>query len=482
MKRILSFSLILVLLLSFLSGCGGAPAAPETEKASGTAAPEPPFLPEDAYYDGYTFTVLAAGAAPRGDFNSERMETPLLREAVYRRDREAQDALGITLRTKEAFGYLSAASRGEGYRALVLSYGAETCDYDLAAIGAYDAAVLSYCGLLQDLSALSFPDLSRPWWDQSVEKDLSFSGRLFLAAGDLLPANAGAVGCVLAQEALLGAEGARSLRSLVLEGRFTWEELGRAASALPASPDGETPASVIVSGGTVLSALEAAGCRLARTDADGRLTLTLGEPAVKTALAAYAALAFDPARSYSPQREGEAVGRWDALRDNAFASGDGIFCFTSLSAVPALRERGASFSVLPYPKVDPAAEYQSPLDLFGTDLLCLPFYQQDRERTGIVTEELAFLSRELVRPALADRYLPEAGARDGQETELFDLLLLRRAYDPGALYGLGDYPLTLPAADSPAEFEAAAEAGRSLAADQIGKINEKLAELYLGVR
>ena len=72
--------------------------------------------------------------------------------------------------------------------------------------------------------------------------------------------------------------------------------------------------------------------------------------------------------------------------------------------------------------------------------------------------------------------------RDGQETELFDLLLLRRVYDPGALYGLGDYPLTLPAADGPAEFEAAAEAGRSLAADQIGKINEKLAELYLGVR
>ena len=164
---------------------------------------------------------------------------------------------------------------------------------------------------------------------------------------------------------------------------------------------------------------------------------------------AYAALAFDPARSYSPQREGEAVGRWDALRDNAFASGGGVFCFTSLSAVPALRERGASFSVLPYPKVDPAAEYQSPLDLFGTDLLCLPFYQQDRERTGIITEALAFLSRELVRPALADRCLPETGERREEETELFDLLLSRRAYDLGALYGLGDYPLTLPAADSP---------------------------------
>ncbi|MBQ7171645.1 MAG: hypothetical protein IJR89_05150 [Clostridia bacterium] len=482
MKRFCSFLLVLIFALSVFSGCGGS-AAPETESAlpESTASPTSP-IPDDAYYDGYTFTVLVAGGGSENDFSHENGKTPALSEALYRRNRAAEETLGILIKTKESFGYLSPATRGTGYDALVKSYYAKTCDYDLAAVGAYDAAVLACCGLLSDLKTLPGLDLSREWWDASAEKDLSLWENVFFTSGDLLLSQAERTACVLSFDGLLTDGEISDLYASVLSGRFTWDSLAKTAREVLSRTDPAASCrAVITSSGSLLAALHGAGVRIARTDGEGLFTLSLDASAGR-AFSACASVLLDPGLCYTPQRETDAVGAWEAERDNAFAAGNALFCLTTLAAVPGLRERGVSFSVLPYPTAQEGRLCESSVDPRTAQMICAPYLLENAKRTGVVTEALAYLTNREVRPLLIELYRGAGKGSAETQDEILALLFGRHSYDFGEFFGFGDYAYATAALTDPEGWDAMIGAGRETAEEQIAPINAKLAELYRGVR
>ncbi len=482
MKRFFSLFLALFFSLSVFSGCGGS-AAPETESAlPDSAAVSASPIPADAYYDGYSFTVLAAGGGSENDFDHQSGKTPALSEALYRRNRAAEDALGILIKTKESFGYLSPAARGTGYDALVKSYYARSYDYDLAAIGAYDAAVLACCGLLSDLKTLPGLDLSREWWDASAVKDLSLRESVFFTSGDLLLSQAERTACVLSYDGFLTDEEINGLYASVLSGRFTWDRFAETAREVFSRSD---PAAdlraAIASSGSLSAALCGAGVRIARTDGEGLFTLSL-DASARRVFTACASVLLDPGFCYMPQRETNAVGAWEAERDNAFSAGKALFCLTSLAAVPGLRERGVSFSVLPYPTAEEGRLCESGVDPRTAQMICAPFFLENAKRTGVVTEAFAYLTREEVQTPLAQRYSGAGKGKRETQDEILSLLFDRHGYDFGELFGFGDYAYAIAALTDPEGWDAMVEAGRETAQKQIEPINAKLAELYRGVR
>ena len=134
---------------------------------------------------GEDFCHGASGNYARNDFAAEGMDGTAVEQAIYRRNQVMKETWGVDIKNEDITRFGSAGGTGDGYTKIYTDYMAGDANYDAAMIGTYDVATLAYSGYIHDLCDIPHIDLTKSWWDQKANKDLSIRGRMFYTTGDI---------------------------------------------------------------------------------------------------------------------------------------------------------------------------------------------------------------------------------------------------------------------------------------------------------
>ena len=475
MKKTITYFLLMSLLLS-AAACGneaqpgGDTTASDSSSDTTTAEEIKPNLP-DANYDGYTFTFYG-----RGDLKeqiSEEESGDTMEDAVYKRNRAVSDRFNVNFELVKC---------GD-------AYGLDAINTILAADDAYDVilphARFAFSYGMQGLALnwntdLPWIDLDAAWWEQDARESFEIMGNLCAMTGDIDYGALGATKCFYFNRAIFDEYGWEYPYQTILDGNWTFDELGRLATESARDLNGDTKIDIdndrlgyaATWWTTPINILNTAGVRICEKDSDGALKLTLNSTKTVEVFENFFKLMYEEgcylhlADDSTPVR-------------NAFRDGRVTFMESLLADAKNLRDMNDDFGIIPAPKYDDTMEdYATGVDA-SCSLFVAPITASDPERTSAILEALAYESWKTVTPAYYDVALSVKFARDDESVQMLDIIRASKVYDIG--YFNGDVPFSMSSAGwelsktadhSFASFYAANE---SQALVKIAEINEAFA-------
>ncbi len=439
MKK-LSFLLSLLALVSCLAACGGevtettaAPNVSVTEDSGETLG-----IPLTADYGNYTFNILTAGNQAFNEYEYEEETSLPLDNAQYKRKLKVEEDYNVTIvqdrQVKTSMG------NGPGFMAVSRQINSGDCNYDLCLIAGYDVSVLAYSGYLYDFNAIEGIDLSKSWWDQNATDSLAVKDVVFFTTGDITISDNNTAFCMLFNKKLLSDYNLENPYDLVNDGEWTIENLGKLVKAVSEdlNQDGIYDTNdrygMMIWDDSIIGLVNAAGERCCTINENGEIELTLYNENTLSALEQYAAIAYDQQHAITYQRY---KGTKPAIM---WQNNQGLFWTTLIYNLPNIREMESDFGILPYPKLNVEQEnHYTCIAPFNSQFLCVPLVQNDVERTGVITEALAYYGQKTVLPALYDVTLIGQSTRDAESEPMLDIIFDNLVYDIGYYYQIGTY-------------------------------------------
>jgi hypothetical protein len=158
-----------------------------------------------------------------------------------------------------------------------------------------------------------------------------------------------------------------------------------------------------------------------------------------------------------------------------FANGQGLFATTIFRNIPQLRDSEIDFGIIPYPMFDSTqGEYGGYVSATYSNMYCVELHNQDLERTGAITEYIAYTSKNYVTPAYYEQTLKGREARDEESIKCLEIIFANRSFDAGVFYEIGGYTgsLTEMMKINRNNFETIYKIARKQAETKITTINE----------
>ena len=439
MKRIVCLLLAAIMCLSFVA-CGDT--VEETKATVDVTSDvednaEKPDIPLTYDYEGYEFNFLSAGNGMNSELGFDEESSIPIDNAQYKRKMKVQNDYNIKIFEEAESAYSSGG--GPGFKKISNQVNSGDYTYDLAMIAGYDVSVRAYSGYLYDLASVPTINLSKSWWDQNATDSLTVKGVSFFTTGDFTVSDNKNANAIMFNKKLLSDYNLESPYDLVYNGEWTFEEFGKMVKSVgeDINQDGTYGAEdlfgLLVWDDSIVAVVNAAGQRCC-TIIDDVIELTFYNESTLSALEQYAEIAYDTQHALHWQRiAGDAV-------KEIWASDRGLFNASRIESIIGYREMESDFGVLPYPKLNVQQEdHYSTVAAYGTPYICLPLMQEDIDRTGTITEALAYYGQKIVLPALYDVTLIGQGTRDEDSEGMLDIIFDNLVYDIGYIYQIGPY-------------------------------------------
>ena len=406
-------------------------------------------LPENLKYDDETFSVLTAGNVAYNDFDQDENSAGVnvVSEAQYRRIQTVKEKYGVIV-VSERKQNGSSYGNGPGYTSLASQVQSETLEYHLGIIGGYDVAALARNNFLYDINSLPYVETSKSWWDQNANEDLAIGDLLLFTNGSLTAAYSESTFAFYFNKDLaktyLTAE--QNPYDLVKEGKWTIDKLGELTRCVSEDLDGNDIINykdrfgIYTWDDSMIGMVEAAGTKICTVSDDGEVTLTLYSDATVDMINKYADFAYDGKYALAYQAEIRKGIMTSKDIYAAWAENKSLFWASSTNNVATIRLMDSDFGILPYPKLsEEQTRYYSTIAPYNSQFICAPLYLEDEEFVGTVTEILAYYGKEMVTPAVYEKTLKGAYARDEESYDMLDIIFGSYGYDFGLYYRVGMY-------------------------------------------
>ncbi len=460
MKKIIATLLLVCMLLPFAVACGEKTPTVDptaTDDPTVTTAPvdtdppvttEYPDIPAALDYDAYEFVILfcTASSIVFNDFSPENADYDVVNEAIFKRNSDVENTLNIVIRSEELNG--NVFSSGVGTTALRQDYTAGESLYDLCGVSTWHAAASATNGYLLDLNEVPYIDLSRSWWDQRTNIDLGIQGKMFFSTGDIGITDNLATHCVLFSKTLAAENNINDIYDLVLENKWTWDKFEEYARTVSEDLNGDDVMNEYDRFGLICwndafqASFGGARAKIAGVNPETKdFELTIYSDRTTSLAARITDLCFDSkysinAHSNFYSNKVTAVGGMLGM----FANGQGLFATTIFRNIPLLRETEMDFGIIPYPMFDNVqGEYGGYVSATYSNMYCVELHNQDLERTGAITEYIAYTSKAYVTPAYYEQTLKGREARDEESIQCLEIIFANRSFDAGVFYEVGGY-------------------------------------------
>lgn len=445
-NKLLALTIALVLALAMTS-CGG------TKEKGNVAVDEQALaelgVPTEMDYNGEAFYILSAGNMAHEDFTIEEESTLPLENARYKLVSlvEANYNVDIIEEVKVGYSSASSGSPGPGFTTITQNVAAGECQYDLALIAGYDVSQLACNGQLYDLNSVNSTenggiDLTKPWWDQNAVESLSIKDVTFFTTGEITTSDNDTAFVIIFNKKLANDYQIEDPYQLVKDGEWTINKLTEISKLVSEdlNQDGKMDLAdrfgLLIWDDSVVGIVNAAGERCCIINDLGEIEMTIYNETTLTALSDYFEIAYDNEHAIRYQRLITST----AQERQFWQEDHGLFWTTWMGQIPALREMESDFGILPYPKLTTAQEsYHSTIAPYNSQYICVPLVQNDVERTGIITEALAYYGNRIVTPVYYDINLTGQSLRDEESEEMLDIIFDTLVYDIGYCFQVGPY-------------------------------------------
>ena len=460
MKRIISFLLAAVMLGSLLVACG--PATPAvTTGGNVTTDPTPvvttppeevPDLPNPDELDiAGEFVILVSGNSAVNDYEADENSATTVEQAIHRRNEVINEKYGVQIVNEDVIKFGSATGSGTGFTKIYTDHMAGQSQYDAAMIGTYDVATLAYSGYIQDLHEVDYIDLSKSYWDQKANKDLTIGGKMFYTTGDISIVDNKFTHAILFNKGMIDSYGLDNPYQLVRDNEWTLEKFASLVKEVgeDLNQDGiyneKDKYGLLTWKDPMLAVMASSGEKIVTIQDDGTLALTFYNERVLRLYDQFTAMVFDQGHAYDYQYDNVTGGNtpsssWDTNRDAIFSESRAVFYHNVVRTGERHRDSDVDFGFLPYPKLDAEQEdYGHLVSSYHTQFLCVPVMVQNYARTGVILEELAYQGKKLLTPAYYEQTLIGKTIRDEESAEMLDIIFASLVYDVGIYYNIGTY-------------------------------------------
>jgi ABC-type glycerol-3-phosphate transport system substrate-binding protein len=265
--------------------------APDGEPAptdeNGGTARILPNLP-DYDWEGHIFRILTDRAVDVDDWAmrnvrdimaKEELTGEPLNDAIYNRNAALEEKYNFTI--EQVF-----SSQTTAFDSLRIAVRAGNDYFDAVSIGGFaPSGIAAQEGFLVDLFDMHYFDFEKPWWNQSVVKDLSIGGKLFFVSGDMTLKNRDAIVVLLFNKQLIANLNLDNPYEFVRGGQWTLSQFSEMARAAASDLNGDGHLRLNDDRFGFLSAwdsmggdafIRGAGVRFAGKDSGGSPVLTFG--------------------------------------------------------------------------------------------------------------------------------------------------------------------------------------------------------------
>ncbi|MCL2518895.1 MAG: hypothetical protein FWF15_10070 [Oscillospiraceae bacterium] len=488
MQKFFCLITALLILISVIAACGDSNSGSnETTTAAAnvdtteSVDSRPPLNVPAKDYGGYQFNILTVNTYVTGNninhganyysdfiYVGERAGEPI-NDAVYDRNLKMMEEFGVEIVAAEAADVYGQARK-------LIQSGDNL--YDVITPPIDSSFQLAQEKFLYNLYNIPYLELSNPWWDQALIKNLSLNNKLYVITGDISIQDEEYNWCFGYNKELLNqTSNALDLHQLVRDGKWTLDvmyDLGKSVTR-DLNGDGVLDNEDLFAYGNDYSAthgfFSSAGEKIAMLDKDGYPQLTVGGERAITVIDRLTEIFNDTNFMIWASKMSKTVtdNGWLELR-LMFREGRLMLYTLSMYVVKVLRDMVDDFSLLPAPKFDERQEnYYMSTTTVSCLGICIPITNMELERTGIILEAMSYYSKP-IKEAYYDITLIGKITRDEESRDMLEIIFNSVSYDIGDVFGWGGYKNQIyTATQKNTGFTALYEANRTRAENEIVK-------------
>jgi len=413
----------------------------ETEAVSETATETEEITEElpDVTYDGHSvrFLVRPVNTAANTDWGSDIFsdgETgEIVADAVYLRNQKVSERFDVNF---EKHLSSSAVAETDAMKSILANEDA----YDVVAAHGRSAFKYAEEGMCLDWEEdLEYVDLDKPWWYKDAREGFTINGKLYTMTGTLSYLSIAYANCMLFNKAIFDDYSVEYPYETVAAGEWTFDKFANIAKMCSSDLNGDneyTPDSDMFGYVTYywvgpIQTLIAGGGRIAGTDSDGQLVLTINNERNHSIYEDYFSL-LDTQNCYLELNRDHNMSKYNAYK--LFAEGRAMLLDCHLYDIQEMRDMEEDFGIIPTPKYDESQEMYLTSAGAGTNYFIVPITAQASECISVVLEALCAESYRTVVPAYYETTLKVKYSRDDLSVQMLDLIRDGIVYDIGFFY------------------------------------------------
>jgi len=396
----------------------------------------PNFEPVDM--QGYVFTFgtrdntgVYHGGTPvhTRDLIAESEVGDLINDAVYRRNMMLEEKYNCR------FEMIDYSEDNEQSANLVVEKAVLAGDksFDLLMTHMLYGTTTASKGCFYDIAKFPNIDLSKPYWNDGANEGYSIAYKQYLGLSDLSFSTTESIYCILFNKTLVTDFGIEDPYSLVKANRWTFDTFAEVIKNGTVDVNGDGVFDDKDQYGYISTAavnfLWSGGGHMMKKDADDIPYIDFLNQRTLDIYAKTFEIVNSP-NSYSKELSWHTGNTIDMFRQS-----QGIFYGNQLCRVNELRDTEFDFGIVPYPKFDSAQEkYYSYVDGHAS-MMAIPLHVPNQEWTGMLIEELSYLSYKDVLPTYYDVVLNVKLIRDEESVEMLEILFGSKVFDPAYVLG-----------------------------------------------
>lgn len=306
--------------------------------------------------------------------------------------------------------------------------------YDMINARCTAALNMAVEGILLEVSDLQNIDLTRPYWDQSLTKDLSLGSYCYFAVGDISLTFYDYTSVLLFNKQLIEDLGLKTPYDLVNANEWTLDKYNELSVAGIEDVNGDGKMNDKDKYGTIgtpnfvgYTLMLASGVKSVNKDPENY-------PVYEVATDSKFIEVFEKVMQImwdSDQWMKTTISdQISSVFVNMFKNNQAIFFSTNFFNVERLRDMDTEFGIIPFPKYDAnQANYITRISFF--DMFTVPITVRDSDRTSAIIEALTCESKNKVIPAYYEIALKTRSARDEESQAMLDIIMANRVIDCG---------------------------------------------------
>ncbi len=430
-KRILSFLLVLLMVVSVFAACKGEKEKAEKEELGELTNTET-VVPDDLTFSGETFTILCREDNAWGNWLHEiaadEDATELVNEAVYKRNLEVEERLDL-----EKLEIMDIPGHYEVHEDFVNTFRnailADTGSFDLIMMQQDVMADPGNFELYTDFCDLPYvkDNLDASYYYQDVNNTAMVNDTLYFLLGDYSLTYWESTYVLYFNKTMAENRNIEDIYTLVKDGIWTYDKMVEMARGAWTDLNGDLWPGVEDSFGYVSEINNSTDAFAAHfdipltgRDENGDIIFNVDQGKMVSILEKF--IEFKQSDDVWMTMLGSNVTLDENPVDKIFREGRSLFYHSMLNRAQDFRGMETDFGIVPYPKWNEDQEGYYTHSQDGYSVAVVPIDVDNPEMSGAVVDLMSALSSEMVIPAYYDMALKDKYSRDDESGEMLDII------------------------------------------------------------